>query len=274
MISPEILLKKKQKQKKLTLLFLFIFFLIIGIFISVFSYQKNQENYLDLGVAKRGHIVEAVYGLGTVTSENTYQLKLGVSGKIGSLYVKEGQKVKKGDRLLSLAGEMTFYAPFSGTVTSLPYHLGEFIFPQIPILTLTDLIHNYVLVSLEQESALKVKPKQNAIMNFEGQRQQKIEGTVTAVYPKEAQFYVRIDTQNFPQNILPGMTVDVAIKISEKDNALLIPASGVQSNQKVLVLRHHKKINIPVKTGFIENGYTEITAGDIQPGEHILLRKN
>ena len=111
-------------------------------------------------------------------------------------------------------------------------------------------------------------------MNFEGQREQKIYGTVTSIYPNETQFYVRIDSKNLPANILPGMTVDVAIKISEKNNALLIPASGVQSNQKVLILRNNKRTILSVKTGIIDSGFVEILSDNIQAGDHILLRKN
>lgn len=274
MISSTELLAKQKKQKKI-LFILFILFIIISIAgIIGFYYKKNQAGYIDIGVAKKGDIIDAVYGLGSVTAVNTYQLKIGVTGKIGNLYVQEGQKVKKGDKLLSILGETTFLAPFAGTVTSLPYHIAEIIFPQTTILTLTDLTRNYVLVSLEQESALRVKPKQEVVMNFEGQRDQKIYGKVTSVYPNESQFYVRIDSNNFPSNILPGMTVDVAIKIMEKNNAILVPASGVQSNKKVMVLREHRKILLPVKTGIIDSGFVEILSQNVQEGDHILLRKN
>ena len=95
MITSEVLLKKKKKQKKLVLIFSILSIVIITLLAVFFYYNKNQNNYMDVGEAKRGPIVDAVYGLGTVTAVNTYQLKLGVTGKIGDLYVEEGQKVKK-----------------------------------------------------------------------------------------------------------------------------------------------------------------------------------
>ena len=95
-------------------------------------------------------IVQSVYGIGTVTATHSFQLKLGVTGSVVDLYVKEGDSVKKGERLVNI-DQVVYRAPFAGTVTSLPYKIGENVFAQLPILSLVNLLDRYLVVSLEQQ---------------------------------------------------------------------------------------------------------------------------
>src|SRR3989344_1552320 len=125
---------------------------------------------------QRGNIVEAVYGLGTVTANQSYQVKLGVTGTITAVYVTEGDTVEKGKPLVNIDSGATFKAPFSGTVTSAPFKLGETVYSQTPIVTLINLKDCYVLASLEQESALRVRAGQSARISFETLRGQIFQG--------------------------------------------------------------------------------------------------
>src|SRR5581483_6167002 len=167
---------------------------------------------------KIGNMVESVYGIGTVPARHTYQLKLGVSDTIAKLFVDEGATVQKGQALIALVDNHTIRAPFAGVVTSLPYKEGESVFPQIPVLTLTDLKDPYVVVSLEQSGAIPVHRDQKAFLSFESLRGQKLQGTVSAIYPKDGEFYVNIEVPQIPEGILVGMTCDVAIQVAAKEN--------------------------------------------------------
>jgi multidrug efflux pump subunit AcrA (membrane-fusion protein) len=163
---------------------------------------------------KKGPIIHAVYGLGTVTPHRIYQLKVAVPSQLEEIYVEEGRAISKGSPLVRT--ETIFRAPFSGTITSLPYKTGEMVFPQTSILTLTDLSNLYVVVSLEQEAALLVKKGQSVIVSFENMRDARFTGHVTAIFSNDTQFLVHVEGITFPPNILPGMTCDVAIEISKK----------------------------------------------------------
>ena len=133
---------------------------------------------------KLGSMVESVYGIGTVTARHTYDLKLGVMDTLKKLYIDEGASVKKDDPLVSFVDNHLIRAPFDGVVTSLPYKEGETIFPQLSVLTLTDLKNPYVVVTLEQSGAIPVRNGQKAFLSFESLRGEKIDGTVSAIYPK------------------------------------------------------------------------------------------
>lgn len=242
--------------------FLFLFGLIF--------WWKQSGSELRIVAPKRGPIVEAVYSLGTVAAERTFQLKMGVSTSIDEMFVKEGDQVEAKARLAKMAGLPIFTAPFSGTITNAPFKKGEGIFPNIPVLTLVDLKHLYVTSSLEQQGALRVKKGQKVRLNFESLRGERLDGTVSAVYPSEGQFLVRIDAENFPEAILPGMTADLAIQVGEKSDALLLPVSALNVGS-VIVLRDGKRKKIPVKVGTVDGVWAEIISGDIQMDDQVVI---
>lgn len=219
---------------------------------------------------KLGPMVESVYGIGTVTARHTYDLKLGVMDTLKKLYIDEGAAVKKNDPLVSFVDNHLIRAPFDGVVTSLPYKEGETIFPQLSVMTLTDLKNPYVVVSLEQSGAIPVRDGQKSFLSFESLRGQKLEGTVSAIYPKEGEFYVNIEVPGLPEGILVGMTCDVAIQVSAKDNVLQIPIVAVDKGS-VTVLRGGIPKKIPVKLGAADGTWAEVADNSILAGDTLIL---
>ena len=219
---------------------------------------------------KIGRVVESVYGIGTVTARHTYQLKLGVMDTLKKLFIDEGASVKKGDPLVSFVDNSLTRAPFDGVVTSLPYKEGETIFPQLAVLTLTDLRNPYVVVSLEQSGAIPVRNGQKAFLSFESLRGEKLDGTVSAIYPKDGEFYVNIEVPGLPTGILVGMTCDMAIQVSAKDQVLQIPLVAVDKGF-VTLLKGGIPQKIAVKLGAVDGTWAEVADKSIQLGDTILL---
>jgi len=219
----------------------------------------------------KGPIIEAVYGIGTITSENIYNLKIGIISEISKLYIREGDYVEKNDRLLQIPGIPDFRAPFSGMVTSVRFYENEPVFPQLPILTLMDTKNLYLSVILEQEAALRVKPGQTARFTFESLRAKKFSGKIRSVYPSEGQFRVYIEVENLPVEILPGMTADVSVEVNRKENVMLIPVASVHSG-KVILYRGGKKKKVDVEIGSIDADRAEVLSGDIQMNDEILIQ--
>ncbi|MBE7413127.1 MAG: efflux RND transporter periplasmic adaptor subunit [Leptospiraceae bacterium] len=252
---------------------IFFFPVIIIILLLIFWTIKFniQENGNSINV-KSGPIIESVYGLGTIVPTHSYQIKIGVVSNIKKLFVKEGDLVKAGQPLIELEQIALFKAPFSGTITSIPFKIGETVFPQIPILTLMDLKDRYITVSLEQQGALRIKKNQKVRIIFESMKDKRFIGNVRAIFPTDNQFTVHIDAKDLPDEILPGMTADVAIEIDKRENAILIPLSSVASGV-VQIIRKGKKMNIEVKIGVIDGEFGEVVSGDIQPTDKILLSK-
>ena len=220
----------------------------------------------------RGSISEAVYGIGTVTARNSFQLRLGVSAYVQKLYVREGDRVQKGDRVADL-DQVSFRAPFAGTVTSLPAKVGETVAPQAIVLAMADLLDRYLIVTLEQRGALRVKQGQTARISFDSLRDASFTGTVESIYSSEGNFLVRIGVKDLPDQILPGMTGDVAIEIAQHPDALLLPVAALD-NGLVRVSRGGTRTTpVEVKTGIIDGAFAEILAGDLREGDRVVLPK-
>ncbi len=254
------------KSKKTWIWILVIFFLSIGAFLGLKSYNVQKKVK-----PKRGDIVESIYGLGTVNSDKIFHVRAGIALAVKNLYVREGDQVKLGSPLVKL-DESIMRSPMEGTVTAVSYKDGELVTPQISIVTVTNLKSLFLEVSLEQQLILRVKKNQSVFISFESLRNEKNEGVISSVYPRDNQFLVRIDLKTWPDGVIPGMTADVAIVVGNKNNALLIPINTVVAGQ-VTRVRNGKKERVPIKLGIINGEWGEVISDNILEDDELLTRK-
>lgn len=229
--------------------------------------RGKQESVL---AVKKGKIIDAVYGIGTVTAKNTYALKLGVTSRIQTIHVQEGDEVKAGQPLVTLEGLTQFRAPFAGTVTSIPFKVGESVFPQTTIIAVTNLKDLYIVVSLEQLGALRVKKGQPVRVNFESLRDQTVDGVVRTIFSSDTQFIVHVDIKKLPEQVMPGMTADVAIEVQSFNDQILVPATAVTAN-KVIRIRGGNKEPVEIKVGAIDGEWAQVVSGDIKESDQVAV---
>jgi multidrug efflux pump subunit AcrA (membrane-fusion protein) len=236
-----------------------------------FTIRANKdENGRETALVERGTILESVYGIGTVMAEKSFQLKSGVAGIIQKIYVREGDFVKRGAPLVDLEDTALLTAPFSGTVTWLPFKTGEVVFPQAVILSLVDLQHRYMVVSLEQKAALKVHAHQKARISFDNMRESVSDGMVEVIYSQGNSFLVRIGIRRLPLQILPGMTGDVAITISERKDVLLVPTASIDDGVVWIKRGAAKPQRVEIALGIVDGEKAEV-AGALTSGELVVL---
>jgi multidrug efflux pump subunit AcrA (membrane-fusion protein) len=197
-------------------------------------------------------------------------LKLGVTDTLRKLHVTEGDTVKRGAPLVTFADNRTFYAPFDGIVTSLPFDEGETVFPQVPVLSLIDMRRPYVVVTLEQNAAIRVRKDMEALLSFESLRGQRLTGKVTSVYPKEGQFFLNIEVAELPPGLLAGMTADVAVQVAVRKGILQVPLAAVDKG-KIRVAKDGAKRTLPVKLGATDGLWAEVLEGDVKPGDKLVV---
>lgn len=244
---------------------------LLALAVGGIGYWNFRENSAPLVSPTRGSVVEAVYGLGTVTPERTFRQTFGVSLPLLQSYVTEGQEVKQGSPLVKTENGIS-KAPFDGTVTSIPFKEGELIPPQTPVVTMISNSRPYIEVSLEQQAALRVRKDQRATLSFETLRGETFQGKVRTLFPKDGQFLVRIDIEKLPAGVMVGMTADTAIEVGRKQDALLVPLSAISAG-KVVVLRDGTKRKVDVTVGIVDGEKAEITAGDLKPQDQIIVRQ-
>ncbi len=242
----------------------------------LFDFTKTNRTILKKNIIKIEtqtflDFVKSTYGLGTVNSDKIFHVRAGIPLAVRNLYVREGDLVKPGSPLLKL-DESVMRSPIDGTVTAISYKDGELVTPQISIVTVTNLKSLFLEVSLEQQSILRVKKDQAVIVSFESLRNEKSEGVVASVYPRDNQFVVRIDLKTWPTGVIPGMTADVAIVVGSKKSALLIPITTVVAGQ-VTRIRGGKKERVPIKLGIINGEWAEVISDNILEDDELLTRK-
>ena len=258
-------LKKHPILSVISLLLLIVLIIVLNIF------KAASDGTLSESI-KKGTLADVVYGIGTVTAARSYSVKPGVIATISELHVKEGDFVKKDTKLITI-DHVTYRAPFNGVVNSLPFKAGENVFTQIPALTITDLSNRYLLVSLEQQGALRVRNGQKVKLSFDSIRQKNFEGEVESIYSYNNNFLARIKVTDLPIEILPDMTADVAIVIREVKDAIQIPINAFE-NGFVWVKRG---IGLPKKTavtlGVIDDSMGELLTGDVQVGDQLMMHR-
>lgn len=219
---------------------------------------------------ERGSIVEAVYGLGTVESNNVFEAKVGVMSSVSEFFVKEGQDVIGRDKLYRDDSGTIFRAPFAGRVTQIPVFIQENLFPQTVILTIMDLNSLYLAVSMEQQGAMKIKKGIKAEVSFEFFRNKKLQGIVETIYPKKDQFIAKVQIAEWPPGVLPGMTADVAFEIDRKKDALLIPVKAIV-NGNIILKRNGKKEKLPVKIGLMDLEKAEVLEPQLKLEDELIV---
>jgi multidrug efflux pump subunit AcrA (membrane-fusion protein) len=252
--------------KKSRIIILASLIIIVGWFSTHHSSAKSKWITINTGP-----IASAIYGLGTVTSDKIYNLKVGVTTSVKEVFVKEGDDVQAGQPLIQFVNLPLVRAAFAGTVTSLPLHVNETAYPQTEALTLMDLKDCYILVALEQEAGIKVRKGQKVKISFSGLPDQVFEGIVNSVYPKDQEVYVKITSNQLPPTILPEMSADVSIILNEKTDALLVPLQAVQ-NSTVTLRRNGKTIKESIKLGAISDEYGEIISNNIKNNDEVLVK--
>ena len=243
---------------------LVVFALVIGV------NQKKQISQQKLGTIKKGPIIEAVYSIGTVTANKSYTLKVAIASNVNQIFVREGDFLTKGQNLIKLEETPVFKAPFDGTVTHVNYKVGETVAPQSQILSMLDMKDRYLISNLEQQGAVKVKMGQTARLSFEALRDKTFFGKIEAIYVKDGQFTARISGSGLPDSILHGMTMDVAIVISEKNNVILAPTAGLKNGAFQKITGKSQTL-VPVKSGLMDGEYIEILEGDLKENDQVLL---
>ncbi|MCC7440328.1 MAG: efflux RND transporter periplasmic adaptor subunit [Bdellovibrionales bacterium] len=233
--------------------------------------SRPSGRYVEMS-PKRGPIIEAIYGLGTVRSDQSHDVKIGVIGTISHVQVREGQAVLAGAPLVTFESMGVFRAPFGGTVTLAPFTEGESVFPQQTAVRIEDLKSLSIEVSLEQRGALRVRKGQPVKVIFESVRGQSFVGEVAALFPRSGEFIARIAAKTLPAEALPGMTADVAIEVARKDDALLVPLKALQQGRLVR-LREGRRASVPVEVGTVDGNWAELLKGEVTTDDLVLVPK-
>jgi HlyD family secretion protein len=183
-------------------------------------------------------------------------------------------------------------SPVDGTVVSRNVTMGQTVAAsfQTPTLFLiaTDLTRMEVDANVSESDIGGIKLGNKATFTVDAYAKRTFEGAVSQVRqsPQTVQNVVTYDivisVDNTDLTLMPGMTAASRIVIDRRNDVIRVPnqalryvpkglASAVKSDQaKIWVLRDGEPTSVAVVPGLDDDNFTEITSGDVKPGDLVI----
>ncbi|MCS6907238.1 MAG: efflux RND transporter periplasmic adaptor subunit, partial [Anaerolineales bacterium] len=128
-------------------------------------------------------------------------------------------------------------APFGGTITEVKIKPGDQVTPGMVAIRIDDLSRLLVDVRISEVDINRVRPGQEATLNFDAILNKVYRGKVREVSPVGTiaqgivDFIVTIELSNADQDVKPGMTAAVNIVVNRLSDVLLVPNRAVRLNE-------------------------------------------
>ena len=180
------------------------------------------------------------------------------------------------------------YSPISGVIISADKEEGEAISgtnsaaQATTIMTVADLSRMVVEVNINEVDIGKLKSGQSAKISLDAFPEQRFKGKVISIAPYSeitegiVTYLVKVKVAQPKIYLKPGMSAEVEILTTKRENVLLAPQSALQEKdgKNYLRIKRGKDFKqVEIKVGLITEEFAEIISG-VKEGEEILLGEN
>jgi membrane fusion protein, macrolide-specific efflux system len=265
--------------------------------IALWKRPKNNSGEVIREISPHtGAIQTLVSSTGEVLPKNRLEIIPPVAGRIESILVKEGDRVKKGQTLGWLSsteraalldaaqgqGEaklkywqevykaIALIAPIDGEVIVATIQPGQTVTASTPALVLSDKL--IVRADVDETDIGKIKVGQKATISLDAYQDVKIQAVVDHIYYESSTvnnvtiYKVDILPDEVPDFFRSGMNANVDFVVEDKPNALLIPLEAVttENGESYVLMRSAdgKELAMnPVTLGITQDKNVEITSG-------------
>jgi macrolide-specific efflux system membrane fusion protein len=268
--------------------------------------KKNEApSYAEIK-PQRGEIRITVTSTGTVQPEGRIEMKPPVPGRMESVLVREGQKVRRGQiiawmssteraALLDSARAVSkeeyqrfqeYYratpivAPVSGTIILRNVEPGQTVAASDVLLVISDRLQ--VVAKVDETDIARIERGVPAEILLDAYPQQPIEARVSAIafeaktVNNVTTYDVEVAPKAQPAFMRSGMTANVTFLLKKKEDVLTLPLSAIQFKKDspfVLVKdAKGKPEEVLVAIGDSDGSNTEITSG-LDEGQTVLVPK-
>jgi macrolide-specific efflux system membrane fusion protein len=243
-----------------------------------------------------GTIESIVSTTGTVLPKNRLEIKPPVNGRIESILVSEGEKVKSGQNLAWMSSTeraamldsarsqgqekvkywedvykpIALLAPINGEVIVATMQPGQTVTANDAVIVLSD--HLIVRAQIDETDIGRIKLNQRVVITLDAYPETKIKATVEHIYyeSKTVNNVTVYEADIIPEEVPPffrsGMNATVDFIIQGKVNALLIPEEALLKEKDgnfVYVKKNEGKepLKVAVKPGISDGKNVEIDSG-------------
>lgn len=220
--------------------------------------------------ARIGTISNSMSFSGSIAVQNDETISADSSATVRQIYVTEGEKVTRGQRLMRLSNGDTLKASFDGEVNAINVEVGDEVGSNTSLIQIVDFENMQVSMRVDEYSISDLQVGQACRITITALGQtfdSKIAhinriasgGGNTAYYTVTAEVVVTSD-------VLPGMAATVTIPQEEAVDTVILnkTALSFEKNNSAYVLMYDDQQvlqQVPVTVGLDNDNYVEITSG-------------
>lgn len=253
--------------------------------------STNNENSLmsetntQMSSSNALNTLQEALNSGIITSETYNSLAEKIKNNSGSINTSSDSSSSSGSKENEDAMETIkecIKAPMSGVITSIADGTGGITPAGTVVATISDLNSLQIKAMVDEKNVKNVKVGQTAIITgtgFSGSYY----GTVKQIYPVVDKVTTENSTKNMVGiivsinkkdcNMMPGASVDLTIKTSEKSNVIKVPYSALRQDNNgdeyVFIFKNGTAVKRMVTTGSEDDNGVEIVKG-IQSGDIVI----
>ena len=263
-----------------------IIILILSAFriINKVTQKKVQEERIIPVMVSTPRIGEIEYRVtltGDIQANTEVNVRPRVTGRVEEIYVKEGDYVNKGDKLLAFVPgiseksdiyeDMIVRAPISGVIGLQQIKEGEQVTSSVgninPVFTLYDVRRVKIYADVSEKDYSLIKKGTSALIKIDAFPDQTFQGQVTRIRPVidplSRTTQVEIVLPNPNQRIKPGMFAKVDLILIKKSKVLIIPFDVIlgETDKYVFVSQSGKAAKKPIVLGLQQDANIEVKSG-------------
>lgn len=229
--------------------------------------------------ASTGTISNALSFSGSLNLIDSQTYTAGADGTVRTLYVKAGDDVKAGDRLLRLSNGETIKAAFDGRVNSVKVAEGDEVTAGASLLQVADFTHMKVSIRVDEYDIADVSVGQECVVTATATEKvfrsaiaeiDYISASTGNVAYYTATAYVDVDS-----GVYPGMQVNVSIPQEEARDVVVLKMDALsfdETNSAFVYMYDENKVlrEVPVQVGVSNGNYVEIRSG-LKDGDQVYV---
>ncbi|MDD2751637.1 MAG: HlyD family efflux transporter periplasmic adaptor subunit [Candidatus Omnitrophica bacterium] len=288
----------------------FIFILLIvsaaGILLTLkFRGNTDSQDILKEINPTLGTIQTVISTTGSVLPKNRLEIKPPVNGRVESVMVQEGDKVKTGQTLALMSSTeraalldaargksvedlrywedaykpIVLLAPIDAEVIVATTQPGQTVTTADAVVVLSD--HLIVRAQVDETDIGKIKPDQKAILSLDAYADTKINATVEHIYYESQTvnnvtiYNVDLLPENVPEFFRSGMNATIDFIENAKENILLIPLEAIHKEKDESFVMVKKSgtgemVRQVVELGLTDEKNAEVISG-VTPNDKIVI---
>ncbi len=227
----------------------------------------------------RGTISNALSFSGNLQAVNSRTYEADTRVTVRNLYVKAGDTVRSGDRLMKLSNGQTLTADFDGTVNQLPVKEGDEVTGGTTLLQLVDFRHMRVSVRVDEYDISDVHAGDECRITATATEDvfESVIDNINYVSSSTGNvaYYTATAYVDVTGGVYPGMQVTLTVPQEEATDVVILKADALsfdRTNQAYVNVLNEKggleRVN--VQTGVSNGNYVEIRSG-LESGDTVYV---